>query len=338
MNQDLHKLTIRTLSDDRFCIINYDGFELLVMKYNNYVNATKMCNLDNKRYEHWSRNKGSEELIEEVFIRLNGFSSTHIWANQSNNTIYEPVQAILGSNEIKGTYVHQLLVPHILSWLSPKFAIRVSEIINKYLVDEKDRKIFDLEELNRRMEERHQETKSLLLQTRTQNEELSIKVDISQDQIQSLKDSINTNNHRVSDIQNNEIKDIKKIVPSIKPLNGNASLMILIKYTKLENEYYCIRTQKKYRTTALNRFEFNANEHRIIFEKITSNANMLFSNWKIDVSYLTTNLNHFSLNNISEEQFLKELKLYFSSTNDPIINLEKKIDTLKIEDKEEDEV
>ncbi len=34
---------------------------------------------------------------------------------------------------IRGTYVHPLLIPHIASWISPEFAIKVSEIVNYHL-------------------------------------------------------------------------------------------------------------------------------------------------------------------------------------------------------------
>jgi len=45
-------------------------------------------------------------------------------------------------NELRGTYVHPKLVPHIASWASPEFAIKVSEIVNEFYIqraiEEKD--------------------------------------------------------------------------------------------------------------------------------------------------------------------------------------------------------
>ena len=39
-------------------------------------------------------------------------------------------------DELKGTYVHKLLIPHILCWVSAKFAIKCSKIINDFFVNE----------------------------------------------------------------------------------------------------------------------------------------------------------------------------------------------------------
>ncbi|QRM16196.1 n1r/p28-like protein [Albatrosspox virus] len=35
--------------------------------------------------------------------------------------------------EVSGSYVHQDLIPHIASWISPLFAIKASKIINCYV-------------------------------------------------------------------------------------------------------------------------------------------------------------------------------------------------------------
>ena len=57
---------------------------------------------------------------------------------QSDNTID-------GGNIISGTYVHSLLIPHIACWISVDFALKVSEVINGYIVYEYMRKAEDLE-------------------------------------------------------------------------------------------------------------------------------------------------------------------------------------------------
>src|ERR1051325_3786373 len=52
--------------DNRFCRIQYDEFDLIMMKDNNFINATKLCTLGNKDFHYWLTNKNSKELIEEV--------------------------------------------------------------------------------------------------------------------------------------------------------------------------------------------------------------------------------------------------------------------------------
>lgn len=34
--------------------------------------------------------------------------------------------------EIRGTYIHPKLAPHIASWINPKVAIIVADIVNNY--------------------------------------------------------------------------------------------------------------------------------------------------------------------------------------------------------------
>ena len=48
-------------------------------------------------------------------------------------------------NIISGTYVHSLLIPHIACWISVDFALKVSEVINGYILYEYKRKAEDLE-------------------------------------------------------------------------------------------------------------------------------------------------------------------------------------------------
>ncbi|UWX11387.1 CRPV-278 [Crowpox virus] len=62
---DFSELITREI-DKRFCYIKYDTFELIMMKENNYVNATKLCILGNKRFRDWLRLDGSKDLIKKV--------------------------------------------------------------------------------------------------------------------------------------------------------------------------------------------------------------------------------------------------------------------------------
>ena len=44
------------------------------------------------------------------------------------------LHVVVGGNngEIRGTYGHPLLTPHVASWTSPSFAIKVSYIVREY--------------------------------------------------------------------------------------------------------------------------------------------------------------------------------------------------------------
>ncbi|UWX11393.1 CRPV-284 [Crowpox virus] len=62
---DFSNLVTREI-DERFCYIKYDTFELIMMKENNYVNATKLCKLGGKDFHRWKRLEGTKELIKKV--------------------------------------------------------------------------------------------------------------------------------------------------------------------------------------------------------------------------------------------------------------------------------
>ena len=45
------------------------------------------------------------------------------------------------NSDLRGTYVHPKLITHIASWVSPAFAWKVSEIVNNFLIKEKEDEI-----------------------------------------------------------------------------------------------------------------------------------------------------------------------------------------------------
>jgi len=156
MESDLRKLAVRTINE-YIHEIEYAGTLVLAYKYGgcvNYINASKLCKDDGKEFFHWIENKKSQSLIDCLFTHIN-FGMTREEIEKANIGLpmseHQKVREVLikvqgGSNvEIRGTYVHQHLLPHIMCWLSPAFAIKVSEIVNRYYIDEKDKKIFSLE-------------------------------------------------------------------------------------------------------------------------------------------------------------------------------------------------
>src|ERR1700733_16049915 len=105
----------------------YFNFKVLIMTKNCYINATKMCKDEGKRFDNWLRNQGSEELID-AFMK-----SPHIRGN-----IIITISS--GINEYRGTYVHRKLITHIASWISPIIAEKVSDIVEEYLLKEEKMK------------------------------------------------------------------------------------------------------------------------------------------------------------------------------------------------------
>ncbi|AAR83574.1 CNPV228 N1R/p28-like protein [Canarypox virus] len=159
---DFSNLVTREI-DERFCYIKYDTFELIMMKENNYVNATKLCKLGNKRFRDWIRLDGSKDLIKEVEYISN------IWSIKSPRADLRGVILEVGTiskgkhqYEVAGSYVHPDLIPHIASWISPSFAIKVSKIINCYVSGKYEFKLKEREEEIRKRENKIDELMELL--------------------------------------------------------------------------------------------------------------------------------------------------------------------------------
>jgi len=115
--------------DDNYAYGKYGEFKVITMTKNRYINATKLCKEYDKNFYHWKENKSNINLINSVekFSALGNpgaENKSFIIINGGKNQI------------IKGTYVHELLIPHIASWISSDFAIKVSEIITNYIANE----------------------------------------------------------------------------------------------------------------------------------------------------------------------------------------------------------
>jgi len=93
------------------------------MKSNGYINATKICKDGGKILGNWNENLFSKQLIKELSLTI-GLPIVNLTILIKQG----------GNQQITGTYVHPKLIPHIASWISPKFALMVSDIINEYII------------------------------------------------------------------------------------------------------------------------------------------------------------------------------------------------------------
>ena len=140
MNQDLSKLKIRDI-DFNFCIINYGDLEVILMKYNNYVNISKICGLDSKEFKHWKENKKSKELLDKVYELLNGF--------KLDEKIIHPIIYIDSPMEFRGSYIHPYLFNSIINFLSPKFYLKLIPL-TYYLLNDRDMELLSQIQINKK--------------------------------------------------------------------------------------------------------------------------------------------------------------------------------------------
>lgn len=160
----MNTLIYENINDD-FGHGKYGDYRILVMRKNGYINITKLVAYASnkqgnpKTYSPWRQCKAASELIIEV-TNETGLSEAEL--------IIEPNVG----NDFRGTYVHEDLSPSIASWASPKFALMVNRVINKYYksenrqelarlqreIDIKDGKILSLEQKLEQVNDKFVET------------------------------------------------------------------------------------------------------------------------------------------------------------------------------------
>lgn len=168
--------------NDEFAYGKLDKFKIIIHKKTGYINATDLCKSvvretgEKKKFHSWLENKSSKEIIEEIKKKI----------------IDDPIIIIKnGKNELRGTYVHNALLMHVLFWICPIYALAVSEITNEYyakkiyeekiklqnVITEKQSKIDILIESNKEIHKDLKETKEYTKKISNQNEELGEKID-----------------------------------------------------------------------------------------------------------------------------------------------------------------
>jgi hypothetical protein len=129
MNNTITKLEYEKINNV-YSKAKYAGFDVTMNMENGYINATKLCADGGKQMKNWLRNECNKELVE--YFEEN-------WSAQKRANLLIVVNT--GVNELRGTYVHPDLIPHIASWVSPAFAYKVSKIVNNFLIKEKEDEI-----------------------------------------------------------------------------------------------------------------------------------------------------------------------------------------------------
>ncbi len=109
----------------------YGDLKVIINIKTGYINATHLCGLANnnngnrKELYNWKKSDIAEAIMDEVGSALpNGRSELLRVVNGGSGKMLE----------IRGTYAHPDLIPHIASWASPKFAVKVSKIVNAQLL------------------------------------------------------------------------------------------------------------------------------------------------------------------------------------------------------------
>lgn len=102
-------------------IVQFGDLSLPVRKRDGYINASKLCQAGGRLMGDWNALKSTKLVIQETCAEL-------------GKTKDELMQIVfVGTNQLfSGTYVHPRLVVHIASWISPRFAVKVSSFVEQW--------------------------------------------------------------------------------------------------------------------------------------------------------------------------------------------------------------
>ncbi len=311
--------------NDEYSYGKYSDFTVIMMKKNGYINATEMCNNiteqtgSKKPFRHWQQNKSADELI--------GVVSSSVGIPTDELMIIPKVP-----NELRGTYVHPDLIPHIASWASPKFAVKVSKIVNEYYnkkerlrhkreLGEKDDKI---DELMKKLDKQHEESQ---IQLKKQHDESQAKINEQTEKIDKLLKKNHKISSKLSDVkeQNEELlgqnEELLEKVDSIAvdrvvraPNKKDRHCFVIMKDESEDAErtktYYAIRTKQQSVNAAIKRYQDSHDESKVLL-RIQYNPNSI-NLWDRVKSQLRRNLrirtNSFGLRNrYTEEELIADI-------------------------------
>jgi uncharacterized protein YoxC len=311
--------------DDNYTWAKYCEFNIIMMKKNGYINATHLCKLEGKQFKHWLENKNSKELINEVNYELNSAGIPTKLMHDKNsagiptklmhdkNSAGIPTKDIIiknmaGSFITRGTYVHPDLIPHVASWTSPKFAVKVSKIVNNYAIKEFEDKI------NSIIESKDKKIKA----KDDKIDKLSSKIDKLLSKVDNLNETVEGLNSNIDELhtQNDELLDKVDSVCEDKVVKsddiGNKPAFVIMKNNgNTRFKYYVIRSKNKYIMSAVKRYQDRySNTTKLLDITYNPNAVNLWDRIKEkSKGKLIIRANYFNRHKCySEEQLITDIK------------------------------
>lgn len=112
-----------------------NGLSLYQRADDGYVNATKLCRDEGKRMNHYLHNQETKDYLAEL-SRSAGIPANLLVVKRNT-----------GVNNERGTWVHPKVAIHLAQWLSPKFAVFVTNIMMEWFSGAYERRKTKEEEL-----------------------------------------------------------------------------------------------------------------------------------------------------------------------------------------------
>ena len=113
---------------ERYRWIGYLNIRVIEDTETGYINATKMCSMYGKTKGGQPKQFRDWKPYNEPLIKI---------VARSERILAHLLTVIVdsGINDIRGTYVHRDLAPHIAMWCSEEFGYKVSKIVNAHITD-----------------------------------------------------------------------------------------------------------------------------------------------------------------------------------------------------------
>ena len=295
MSSNINQIIFENINED-YSYGMYSDFKVIIHTKSSYINITQLCKSADKRFDNWLQNNKSVELINYV--------------NENELSKHSTLKATFtkkagGTNEIlalvSGTYAHPLIVPQVAQWISPKFAIMVSKIINEHLVDEyllqldeKDGKIESLEMLVKKMNKKMDKMTNMLDEQNIMLDEQSYKLDDANDNIEHLTDQLIKKDKSI--YTKNKVIDIAtdQRVPSTRSITKTENFIVMKSKSKDNNNGYRYRVVAGLRNYTNNACEkLLDNDFKEIFrlEDVNNSKNVLH---RLKEQYKKNNILDFS--------------------------------------------
>jgi hypothetical protein len=116
-------------------IVRYEEKEfcgrMIRMREDGYLNGTDMCKANGKQYGDYIRLEQTKEFLKEL-------------STSKGYPLDQLICKIMkGSNDVRGTWVHPHVAIHLAQWLSPKFSVKVTDWVFKFMTGEMREPLID---------------------------------------------------------------------------------------------------------------------------------------------------------------------------------------------------
>lgn len=316
----IHEIIYESINE-RFSYGIYGDFKVIICRDNYYINATKLCTEHGKRFDNWLQNDQSKELIKKVNEDLKKEGKT-----------YESTMLVTGgrgetSQLVRGTYVHELIIPDVAKWISVEFKIKVYKILNNYLFNEYKDKLRASKKIIKEKDDKIDEVLRQLRKAEKRAERMERKLDVANEQLDEAHEKLDLSNEELTETKSILKNVSKKLdvaaddrVPPTKSITKLEDFVLLRnKRKKADFRYYVIRGQPSYVNKKINIKEADKFEVMLRIKDVSNSVNLynrLKEQLKKKVEFTS---NYINLLKIKEDEFINIINDVYEQRKDIVV-------------------